>query len=232
MTNLKLITIVLFLISQQLLRAQDSSYDKYYKDDKLQKETIKKKANYKLSSVASGKDSIVELINLKTNQVISHEEFTYKRLNGKCFYWNNETLETDTVQYRMLSPDGYYHYDYKNQKLKFTVGDFINPMFIVEGEEYSKDKKYELSFITIWTGFSLRYPIEAIEQGIKGKVYVQFTLDEEGNVGNVGIIKGVHKLLDKEAYRVIKSLPRMYPARLNGEPVPLFIEKPIDFNLL
>jgi TonB family protein len=223
--------IVVICVSQQSILSQESTWMKFYKDLELTKETDEKKANFKIFSNVSGKDSIVEVVEIKSNKTISHMEYSNNRLYGKCFYWNKETLETDTVYYGNYRPNGFYTYDIKDQKIQAVEGEFTNPMFITEGEQYNKNKKYDASFATIWIAATLRYPIEAMQKGIQGRVYAQFTLDEKGTVGNISIIRGVDKLLDIEAYRVLKSIPQMYPALLNEKPIKIFVQTPINFVL-
>ena len=76
-----------------------------------------------------------------------------------------------------------------------------------------------------------QYPEEAMELGLSGKVFVQFVVDVNGNVKDVTIIKGIHPLLDNEAIRVIESIPRFIPARINGQNVSSIKTLPITFYL-
>lgn len=66
---------------------------------------------------------------------------------------------------------------------------------------------------------NLRYPKEAQEKGIQGRVYVQFVIDSLGYVTDPKIVRGVHPLLDQEALRLIRSLPRWTPGKIRGKPV-------------
>lgn len=78
---------------------------------------------------------------------------------------------------------------------------------------------------------STKYPEEAKELGLSGKVFVQFVVDVNGNVKDVTIIKGIHPLLDNEAKRVIESIPRFIPARTNGQNISSIKTLPITFYL-
>lgn len=77
----------------------------------------------------------------------------------------------------------------------------------------------------------MRYPLYASENGIQGAVTVRFEVLANGRVGNVEIVRGKHASLDKEALRIIKSLPRFTPAEVNGKPVATHCEHTVTFRL-
>ena len=76
----------------------------------------------------------------------------------------------------------------------------------------------------------LEYPTEAQEEGVSGRVVVQFVVTKEGKVGDVKIVRGRHPALDREAVRVVKSLPKFIPARNNGHPVNCYYTLPVTFK--
>ena len=78
---------------------------------------------------------------------------------------------------------------------------------------------------------SIIYPEEAEEKGIEGKVFVTFIVEPDGNIDEVKVASSVHKLLDNEAVRVIKSMPKWIPGKQNGEPVRVKYTAPISFRL-
>jgi protein TonB len=78
---------------------------------------------------------------------------------------------------------------------------------------------------------NLQYPKLASEMGISGKVYVQFTVDEQGNIGNIKILRGLGAGCDEEAIRVIKLMPKWLPGKQNGTSVKTYFTLPIIFNL-
>ena len=78
---------------------------------------------------------------------------------------------------------------------------------------------------------SIKYPPIAKEYNITGKVYVQFMVDKKGNVTDVKVVRGVDKSLDKEALRVIRSLPQHKPGLQRGEPAKVIYTIPINFTL-
>lgn len=77
----------------------------------------------------------------------------------------------------------------------------------------------------------LKYPEEAIEKGISGKVFVNFTIDKDGSVTNAKIARGVDPLLDAEALRIVNSLPKWKPGQQAGQPVSVSYTLPVDFKL-
>ncbi|WP_318309407.1 energy transducer TonB [Flagellimonas crocea] len=78
----------------------------------------------------------------------------------------------------------------------------------------------------IKTNFS--YPPAALEMGITGRVYVQFVIDSNGKVGGIEK-RGPDKLLEKEAERIIASLPKVKPGQQRGKPVSVKYSIPINF---
>lgn len=76
-----------------------------------------------------------------------------------------------------------------------------------------------------------RYPPIAKENGIQGRVFVQFVIDVNGKVTNVQIARGVDPYLDQEALRVVRLLPDWKPGRQRGQNVPVSFIVPINFRL-
>ena len=78
---------------------------------------------------------------------------------------------------------------------------------------------------------NVRYPELAKENDIQGTVYVRFVVDEKGKVTNVELLRGVDPLLDKEALRVVQSLPNWKPGKQRGKAVKVSHSVPIKFAL-
>ena len=77
----------------------------------------------------------------------------------------------------------------------------------------------------------IKYPVIAQENGIQGKVYVTFVVGKDGTVSNPSIARGVDPSLDKEALRVIATLPKWKPGKQRGKPVNVSYTVPINFQL-
>lgn len=78
---------------------------------------------------------------------------------------------------------------------------------------------------------STHYPKEAKEKGIQGKVITRFMVRKDGSVSDVSVLKGASPLLDNEAIRVVKTLPKFTPGILKGKTVPVWFMVPITFTL-
>jgi protein TonB len=76
-----------------------------------------------------------------------------------------------------------------------------------------------------------QYPEVAKENNIQGKVIVRFCVTSKGGVDKVSILKGVDPELDKEAIRVVQTLPTFKPGKQGGKPVPVWYMVPINFTL-
>lgn len=78
---------------------------------------------------------------------------------------------------------------------------------------------------------NVKYPVIAQENGIQGKVYVSFIVNGKGEVENVKIARGVDPSLDKEAIRVVQSLPKWKPGKQRNKPVKVSFTIPVSFVL-
>lgn len=78
---------------------------------------------------------------------------------------------------------------------------------------------------------TMRYPLIAQENGKQGKVTVSFIIEKDGTLSDVKVTKGVDPNLDKEAIRVIKTLPNFTPGKMNGKPVRTSMSLPVTFKL-
>jgi TonB family protein len=106
--------------------------------------------------------------------------------------------------------------------------DIENIFMVVENmAEYKGGQSELFSFISK----NIKYPEIAKERGIQGIVYVQIVIDENGEVADLQVMRGVHPLLDNEALRVLRKMPKWIPGSQRGENVPVRIMIPINFNL-
>ena len=118
---------------------------------------------------------------------------------------------------------------------EIIVGDIIDPK--------PEDKVYK-AFVDVcptfpggdeklmeWISQHIVYPPGCWESHIQGRVIIRFLINADGSVGEAEIIRGVYPELDKEALRVVKSLPKFNPATLNGKAVEYWFTLPITFKL-
>jgi protein TonB len=75
------------------------------------------------------------------------------------------------------------------------------------------------------------YPPMAAKNDVQGHVIAQFVVNEDGSVGEVKVVRSLDKDLDREAIRVVKSLPKFTPGRQNGEAVNVWYTLPVPFKL-
>ena len=77
----------------------------------------------------------------------------------------------------------------------------------------------------------IQYPAEAVKNRIEGRAVVQFVVEKTGEIGEVKVLRSLGKDLDKEAVRLIKSLPKFTPGRMNGKAVSVWYTLPVTFTL-
>jgi len=78
---------------------------------------------------------------------------------------------------------------------------------------------------------NLIYPKDALSKGIQGKVFVYFVINKEGGVEQIEIKQSIHPLLDEEAIRVVKLMPKWKPGIQKGKLVKVAFTVPINFSL-
>jgi len=76
-----------------------------------------------------------------------------------------------------------------------------------------------------------KYPVIAQENGIEGTVYIRFVVTRSGEVGQATVMRAVDPLLEEEALRVVKTLPKWTPGKNNGNPVNVWFIIPVKFKL-
>ena len=78
---------------------------------------------------------------------------------------------------------------------------------------------------------NVKFPPAAKANGISGRVFINFTVGKDGKIRDVKILRGVHDLLDKEAVRVVKAMPKWKPGKQRGKAVSVSYNLPISFQL-
>jgi len=82
-----------------------------------------------------------------------------------------------------------------------------------------------------WIAQNTNYPEIAKDNGIAGRVFISFVIDKDGKVTEVKLLRGVDPYLDKEAIRVVKSMPAWKPGKQRGKNVKVSFQVPINFIL-
>ena len=78
---------------------------------------------------------------------------------------------------------------------------------------------------------NIKYPVVAEENGVQGRVIVTFVVERDGSITDVKVVKSVDPSLDKEAARVVKSMPKWQPGKQNGSAVRVKYTVPVTFRL-
>jgi len=82
-----------------------------------------------------------------------------------------------------------------------------------------------------FVGSNTKYPVSAMEAGIQGTVHIRFVVAKNGSVGEAKVLRPIDPLLEEEALRVIKSMPKWTPGKNNGNPVNVWFIIPVKFVL-
>ncbi|MBC8172667.1 MAG: energy transducer TonB [Chitinophagales bacterium] len=118
----------------------------------------------------------------------------------------------DSVLYRN------YKYDEKTEKI-YNVVEMI-PVF-------SGGEKKMNEFLSQ----NVKYPWEAKKEGIEGLVFIRFIVNEQGELTNIHVRKGVHPSIDNESLRVVALMPKWEPGKQAGVPVKTYFIVPVRFSL-
>lgn len=78
---------------------------------------------------------------------------------------------------------------------------------------------------------NVKYPVVAQENGVQGRVVVSFVVEKDGHITDVKVVRSVDPSLDKEAARVVKSMPNWIPGKQNGSAVRVKYNVPVSFKL-
>ena len=116
-----------------------------------------------------------------------------------------------------------------NQKTSDNSSVPTEDIFVVveQQPEYPDGVEAMMKFL----GDSVRYPIEAQEKGIQGRVIVNFVVNKDGSITDVNVVRGVDPSIDAEAVRVIESMPKWKPGVQRGQPVNVRYTLPVSFKL-
>lgn len=110
-----------------------------------------------------------------------------------------------------------------------------------EEEDFSKQRIYDIvekmpSFqggeveLMEYIAQNIRYPQEALESGIHGRVFVSFVVEPNGSISNVKVLRGIGYGCDEEAMRVVKTMPKWTPGERRGKPVRVAVTIPVNFS--
>lgn len=127
---------------------------------------------------------------------------------------------SNATLYGSIMPIPYYSKD--NEKDDVTIYNAVEQMPKFPGGEAALMK---------YINSHINYPPAAAMNKVQGNVIVQFVVNKDGSIGEVKVVRSVDKDLDREAIRVIKSLPKFTPGRQNGKAVNVWYTIPVPFKL-
>ena len=207
--------------------------------------------NAMLAEVASELNPVVPELTAEEPYPSDHKAFYDKQIPSVFFttgrYPEHDT-EKDTqsvVDYSFLEREVEYIYNFSKHLVNARRPSFL------PSEEGKKQKVYDgvMSFYEVdhrpmflnsadpavflqkWVYPYLKYPRQAVDNGIQGRVMVDFIIDASGNIRDVHVSRGVDPLLDDEAVRVISASPKWRPGRHLGKKVSVALSLPVEFRL-
>jgi len=83
-----------------------------------------------------------------------------------------------------------------------------------------------------WLQDEIQYPREAQDKGIQGRIVVRFVVTPDGSIENAEVVKSLDPLLDQEAVRVVKNMPKWIPGKQDGKPAYVYYSLPVVFKLV
>ena len=82
-----------------------------------------------------------------------------------------------------------------------------------------------------WLAKNMYYPLEALDNGIKGTIVIKFAIDKFGKICDIIIVRGLDPAIDQAAIKTLKSSPKWTAATIEGKPVKVSYSLPIAFNI-
>ena len=128
---------------------------------------------------------------------------------------NDETAEVKHVEEKIAEPE-----PVKEEETK--VFDVVEQMPSFPGGP---------SALMQYLSSNIKYPVVAEENGVQGRVVCTFVVERDGSITDVRVVKSVDPSLDKEAVRVVKSMPNWIPGKQNGSAVRVKYTVPVTFRL-
>ncbi|TAG00594.1 MAG: energy transducer TonB [Cytophagia bacterium] len=248
MNTKKLLLFFFFFFNLYTIFAQDTIY--YNRDREIVK---KKKKSYSYEVISQKKDSLTQQIlyvekeyDSESNlikRITHYKDKERKILHGlfTSFYKNNKLM--DIGYYENDKQDGTWRYHHTEEKLAALIkcdnGKIVTEKYYNEDgtentpEESNKEAEYEGGKVAFYQFLSknIRYPQEARKKNIKGSVTIEFVVDKDGSLKEVKVKKGVHRLIDDEALKVIRSSPDWKPAKRFNRICRQRLALPVAFKL-
>ena len=143
-----------------------------------------------------------------------------------------DDIKVDDDMFQNLEDDsnmGVEIMDYKEEVVEEEVEEEAIPFQLVE--EKPSFNGGDANEFSKWVNQHLEYPEIAKENGVQGRVTLQFTVNPDGRVSNVKVLRGVDSSLDKEAVRVVSMSPKWKPGKQRDRAVKVTYTFPVIFQL-
>ena len=181
-----------------------------------------------------------------------HRAFYSKEIPSVMFTtgrYPEHNTERDTeriLDYEMMERELEYIYNFTialantNSKLAFRQSevpergkgyDDVVPFYDCDQRPMFLNSSDPTQFLKRWVYQYLRYPEEAVKNGIQGRVMVDFVIEKDGRVTDVRVVKGVSPSLDAEAVKAVSASPKWKPGKVDGQKVRASITLPVEFIL-
>lgn len=141
----------------------------------------------------------------------------------------DDDLPTDVLLNLDDNPLDIPVYDYREDVVEDNVEEEDIPFVLVEQKPSFMGG--DANTFSRWISQHVNYPEIAQQNGVQGRVTVQFTVMKDGSVGGVKLLRGIDPYLDKEALRVVASSPRWEPGRQRDRAVNVTYQFPVVFTL-
>lgn len=165
---------------------------------------------------------------------------------GKYVEYNTDKDTQSIIDYPMMERELEYIYNFTlalaNQKDaplfrsssaegKRKGQDDIIPYYECDQAPTFLNSSGPSKFLEQWVYKYLKYPAEALRDGVQGRVLVEFVINKDGKVSDVKVLKGVCEELDAEAVKVVSASPNWKPGKVGGQKVKCRMSVPIEFRL-
>ena len=143
----------------------------------------------------------------------------------------DDNIEVESLNINLEDSDdlGVEIMDYVEEVVEEEVEEEAIPFQLVE--EKPKFQGGDANAFSKWVAENLNYPEIAKENGVQGRVMLQFTVNPNGTISDIKVLRGVDPSLDKEAVRVVSKSPKWTPGRQRDRAVKVTYTFPVIFQL-
>lgn len=159
-------------------------------------------------------------------KLVSGEEYKDHKLVARTVYYDNGSVRRKILFDEREKVSGGNAYDSMGKEVKYVIEAADTTVFTYV--EQMPSTSYNLGQ---YLAQNIKYPNKARKENVEGRVVIRFVVDEEGNVVNPKVTKGVSPEIDMEALRVVAKMPKWIPGMQNGDPVKVYYNLPIAFTL-